>query len=201
MVLYKYMDKSQKKASSSRRHKNPILEHPVISVIVALVLVIAIILVFKAIQDNQEKADSSTPASTEQTVPTATAQNTATNNQTNSNASDIVPGKTPAQYEGDNANNSDTLTGTINVATVAGDKLIIRVTIDQLLSGTGTCELTLSNSGQVLKYQANTIDNPSSASCEGFDIPVSSLSAGDWDVNINVTTSDRTGTLTGKVTI
>lgn len=192
MLQYNYMQENRKPQTKIRR-KNPIFTHPVIFVVAALAVALVIIICFKVFQDHQEAAEESVQTS-DVPAETASADN-------NSNTPDVVPDKTPAQYEGENANASSTLTGSISTAAVEGDKLIIRVTIDQLLSSTGNCTLTLTRASQTLTYQANTIDNPSSASCEGFDIPVSDLSAGEWAININISAGDRSGSLAGKVTI
>lgn len=108
----------------------------------------------------------------------------------------------PTQYEGENPNISETLTGSINYKSVIDNKLVVRVTINQLLSS-GSCTLRLARSSdqKIVTKQAAIIPNPSSATCEGFDVPVSELGSGQWSIEINITSSDRTGTLKEEVTL
>ncbi len=108
----------------------------------------------------------------------------------------------PSEYEGPNPNLGDELTGWVSYKSVSVDKLILRVTIEQTL-GSGSCELTMTNT-QTKKIYTETskvIANPSSASCEGFDIAMDKLGRGSWEVQIKVSGSGRTGLLTDKVEV
>lgn len=106
----------------------------------------------------------------------------------------------PKQYEGSNINSSANLTGVISDKSVTGDMLILRTTINQFLSS-GSCELTLANGTKTISRSSGIIQNPSSSSCEGFDIPVTELGSGTWNVEIKVTSGDRTGLLKDSVNI
>lgn len=108
--------------------------------------------------------------------------------------------ETPKQYEGDNPNTDKSLTGIINYKSVADGNLTLRVTIDQSLTS-GTCSLKLTSTGKMVTRSAPVITNPSSSTCEGFSVPVSELSSGQWAIEITVTSGSRTGTFKDKVTI
>ncbi len=104
----------------------------------------------------------------------------------------------PKQYEGqgdeDQSNvNSDQITGVINSKEVADGKFSLRLTINQLL-GSGTCTLTMTNQKTVTKT-AEIVQNPSSSSCKGFDVPVSELGPGQWSIKINIKSGDKTGVI------
>lgn len=107
---------------------------------------------------------------------------------------------TPKQYEGDSPNTSNSLTGVINYKSVVDGNLTLRITIDQSLAS-GTCSLKLISSGKTVSRSASVVSNPSSSTCEGFSVPVSELSDGQWSIEITVTSGDRTGTFKDKVTI
>jgi len=47
----------------------------------------------------------------------------------------------------------------------------------------------------------NIVSNPSSGSCEGFDIPLTKLSPGEYDIKIEINANQKTGIIEGKVTI
>ncbi|QQS17665.1 hypothetical protein IPL44_01315 [Candidatus Saccharibacteria bacterium] len=107
---------------------------------------------------------------------------------------------TPKQYEGDSPNTSNSLTGVINYKSVVDGNLTLRVTIDQSLTS-GTCSLKLTSAGKTVTRSASIITNPSSSTCEGFSVPVSELSSGQWAIEITVTSGNRTGTFKDRVTI
>lgn len=99
-------------------------------------------------------------------------------------------------------NNSPTLTGVLNYKAVVDDKLSIRVTIDQAVSS-GVCNLTLTNqsSGKTVAKTAQTVQNPSSASCMGFDVPLAELGSGAWNIVIEITGDGKTGKITGDINL
>jgi len=114
---------------------------------------------------------------------------------------DTEPEKKAKQYEGDeDPNSSETLTGDITNDEVSGDTLRVRVSIDQYLTS-GTCELTLTSGSKTYTDTANIIPDASTSTCEGFDIPVSKLSSGDWNIKIQLSSNNKTGLITGRTSI
>ena len=107
---------------------------------------------------------------------------------------------TQPPYEGDDANNSASLTGVVTYKSVVDGKLLIRTTINQILDS-GTCELTLSNGQKTVTRNSGIAPNPSSSTCEGFDIPTSELGSGTWKIEIKISGDDKTGTLTDSVNL
>lgn len=103
-------------------------------------------------------------------------------------------------YEGEIINSSNGLSGVINYKAVSEGNLIIRTTINQSISS-GTCQLTLSSNGRTVTKSTNISQNPSSSTCQGFDIPVSELSQGTWQIDIEITSGDKNTTLKGTVEI
>lgn len=161
--------------------------------------------------ETQSNATPDTNTKPADTPPTASDNNSDNATSVTPGATDNPQDKTPQQYDDtssndDSSNSSDTaknnITGTVNFASVANSKLTIRVTIDQHLTS-GSCTLTLTNSatGKTYTASADIVDNPSSATCQGFDVPTNKLSSGDWNINIGVTSNDNEGTITGQVKI
>lgn len=106
-----------------------------------------------------------------------------------------------AAYEGSDPNKSGELTGVLTYAAVSGDYLMIRVNIDQYLGG-GSCEIALTkNGGVVYRETANIVSAASTAACEGFNVPVSAVGAGDFRVEIRLNSGDKTGVIKGAVSI
>lgn len=109
--------------------------------------------------------------------------------------------KTPRQYEGEDANQLDHLTGYFSTVDFSDGVLTLRVVINQFIQS-GTCSLTLSHSsGSSVTKTAKIITNPSTSTCEGFDIPANELTAGKYQLSLKIDSSNKTGTITGEVNI
>jgi len=139
------------------------------------------------------KPEAKTPTPANQPTTPVTPSNTPSNPNTPDDG-----GKKVTQYEGENPNTKDSLTGNIVYAGPAGNTLMIRVDIDQYV--TGTCQLTLSGTTNY-EATANLIADVSTSTCAGFDIPLSSLTSGHYYINIRLTAGDKTGTITGEVDV
>ena len=103
------------------------------------------------------------------------------------------------QYEGESPNKSEALTGLITYADVIDDELVIRVNIDQFLQS-GSCNLTISRNG--VTYYSRSVgimESVTTSTCDGYKIPVSELSKGDFVVDINLDSDGKSGKITGRV--
>ena len=113
----------------------------------------------------------------------------------------IVQKEEVVQYDGENPNNSGEITGVVTYAGVAGDKLMIRMNIDQYLSG-GECALRLIEYGdEVYSDVAGLDSSASTTTCMGFDIPVAAIGGGSFQIIIDVNSGGKNGTITGEVSI
>ena len=113
----------------------------------------------------------------------------------------VEPKEDIIQYDGENPNESVSLTGAITYASVVGENLVIRVNIDQYLSG-GECTLNLKRGGVVIfEDKASVIDAVSTSTCEGFNVPVNEFGGGGLTVDILVKSGDKSGRITGEVDV
>lgn len=112
-----------------------------------------------------------------------------------------VEEKRVKQYEGEDPNLAEELTGVVTYAGVNGGKLMIRVNIDQYLTD-GSCELTLVRDGAgVYAGTANVVGSPTTSSCDGFDILVAGLGAGNYGIEIKINSGGKTGVIRGETKI
>lgn len=75
-------------------------------------------------------------------------------------------------------------------------------TMLQTVTSSGTCKLTMTGpEGKVFTATTDIQAGPSSSSCQGFDIPVSSLSPGAWDISIQYESDTATGLATKEITL
>ena len=105
------------------------------------------------------------------------------------------------QYDGDDPNTAPGLTGAITYTGVSNGYLRIRVNIDQYLAN-GSCNVILTRGGtQIFSDYANIVSSASTATCEGFDIPVASLGSGSTQIKVTFSSGDRSGAVTGETSI
>jgi len=75
------------------------------------------------------------------------------------------------------------------------DSLQIRTVIQEVVAN-GICTLTLTKDSQTVTKTAPTYPTASVSTCQGFDVPVSELSSGTWNVKIEVSADGKTGQAT-----
>ncbi|MCR5832371.1 MAG: hypothetical protein K6G36_00275 [Candidatus Saccharibacteria bacterium] len=173
---------------------------------VLAIIVVAAVLIVKYVDFNKifnkTPDEEPTPA---QVTPTPDPEPTPTSEPIPDPEPTPTPGpepenKTP-QYDGGNPNNEENITGVITYAGVSNNQLMIRVNIDQYLNG-GECNLILNLNGAT-KYGASAriIDAASTSTCEGFNVPVSELPSGKYQIQINLTSDRKSGSITGEVSL
>lgn len=110
---------------------------------------------------------------------------------------------TPVQYGGDDPNIKEELTGSISQTSLDGDKLLIRLNIDQTLSS-GTCKLSMT-SPENGSYSAEAKIIPTGSaysSCEGFDVPLEELKgSSSWLIEVTVESDGKSGIISGSTSI
>ncbi len=112
---------------------------------------------------------------------------------------EVKDGKEIVQYDGENPNKAESISGVVTYAGVSGERLMIRVNIDQFLDD-GECILNLVRNGSIIYNDtARVVGNVATATCEGFDVPVDGIGGGMTDIMITINSGEKTGAITGKV--
>ncbi|MDQ3064774.1 MAG: hypothetical protein M3Q36_00710 [bacterium] len=96
--------------------------------------------------------------------------------------------------------NDENINVTITSANQQGSILRIRSLID-IVTNTGTCTITLTKGSAVVTKTSDIQAMANSSTCKGFDIPTSELSAGQWHIQLNVSSNNRSGTTAKDITI
>ena len=195
-----------KKISQKKARKNKVI---VWSLFFLVLIILAGVIVYQILKDNQSR--SKTPSLAESTqnienkIENHNIPEAKTINNEDGTPEDAAAGrtpKTPEKYEGQDVNQLEKLTGTITYSAKAADNYRIRVNIDQFLKLPGTCKLIVISAGKVVYTDSvSVISNPSSGSCKGFDIPLTKLSPGEYDIKIEINANQKTGIIEGKVAI
>lgn len=88
----------------------------------------------------------------------------------------------------------------ITSSNVNSGTLQVRALIEAVVSN-GTCTLTLTKDDNTITKTSNTQALPSTSTCQGFDIPTSELSSGQWTLNLTFNTETYEGNVTTTVSI
>lgn len=89
---------------------------------------------------------------------------------------------------------------TITASNQNGSIYQVRTLINVVVSD-GTCTLTLTNGNHTVAKSSGVQANPSSSTCQGFDVPVSELSPGDWDLTVTFSNETHQAKTSKTVTI
>lgn len=112
---------------------------------------------------------------------------------------EVTEKKEVVQYEGENPNELSELTGVVTYAGVSGDKLLIRVNIDQYLTS-GSCELALLDAGvSIYSDTAEIVDAATTATCAGFNVPLSEVGGRDLEIVVYLAADGKAGEIRGEV--
>lgn len=105
------------------------------------------------------------------------------------------------QYEGEDPNKAEELSGAVTYAGVNNNVLMIAMNIDQFLSE-GSCALSLAQNGNVIySADAKIVAEVSTSTCDGFNIPLNGLGSGATEIIIKLSSGGKTGTIRGEVNI
>lgn len=183
------------KLSTKRRHNN----RKLLLIIVAAILVaggttFAIVSAISGANSDDNSSDTSESSDDQNKFVSDEPPAENTEKDTNKDRFNEVP-----QYEGEDPNNLEELTGAITYSSVNGDNFSVRISIDQLLNS-GSCNITMTSGSATYSADAPIfMSGSNSSSCEGFDIPLSELSASkSWNIAIKLTSGDKTGTIKGE---
>lgn len=195
------MANKNKKPNHSSRHKNT-AGLVLVVVILAVAAAAASFFVAKLITEQNRNNENSSNTSNSDANQTSQANQSSDNSGSSSDnqTKKVEPNpQTPPQYEGENPNNLETLTGAVSYIGASDNAFSVRIAIDQSISG--SCEFTIKNpNGVVYTDTVSTDAGPTSTFCI-YDASVP-LVSGEWTASVKVTSSDgRTGTITGDARI
>jgi len=143
--------------------------------------------------------------STESDAPSSPAPTTVNNTPVSSNnpaSAENPPDKT-TQYEGEDPNQLDELTGSITRRTISGGELTVVASIDQYLSSDSSCRLVLKDPSGAEVRSTNAVSvtaEATSSVCGPFTVSVNQLS-GTYTIDITITSPDKSGHIITEINI
>lgn len=168
-------------------------------VIILVLLVMAGIVGFLIWDNSRKDNNSDNEMNNSSATQTEEKKSEETEKVQNEEEEDEADDKKVVQYEGEDPNLKDELSGVVTYAGVNGDKLAIRVNIDQYIED-GTCKLILERNGtSIYSAEAGIVGSASTATCEGFDVLVGGLGNGKTTIIIKINSNGKTGEITGEV--
>lgn len=186
--------------SSQPAHRIPPYRRPIIVVSFLIVLIAAVavtLVIFMSINRTQESIS-------EPDKPTTPAPVVAPDPD-EQEAPPAEPEDKVSQYEGEDPNRLDELTGRVAYKGVNREPnyqtLTVSVSIDQYLHSNGTCTLSLKNTSNAEVYSAALFAQPdvTTSACGPFEIPIADFSPGVYQIEITVSGDDKTGLITDAV--
>lgn len=185
--------------SSQPAHRIPPYRRPIIVVSFLIVLVAAVavtLVIFMSINHAQENL----PEPEKPATPTP-----AVIDPDEQKPDEVEPEDKVSQYEGEDPNLLDKLTGRIAYKGVNREPnyqaLTVSASIDQYLHSDGTCTLSLKNPSNIEVYSAALSAQPdvTTSACGPFEIPISDFAPGTYQIEITVSGDDKTGLITDAV--
>lgn len=166
----------------------------------AVILMISIVIAIIVISTRQAQIPQSIDGNSNSSI-----------NTSDSNSSSDAQDDTDNSTNDDNGLATNDLTGEISYKAIVASVLQLRVSINSHITS-GNCFLTMTGPNkQTYTEQADIIANSNrTATCSGFDIPISTLSQldkdsknlnGKWTIKIHLQTKGHTGDINSEVTL
>lgn len=127
----------------------------------------------------------------------ATGSTKQNSSSTETTGSDPSPNPTPAA----NAGQKPSVNMTVTAANQSSGTLYIRMLIETI-SSTGTCTLSMTGpNSRTYNATSGVQAGPSTSTCQGFNVPVSSLVSGQWHAVINYADSSVQASASKDITV
>lgn len=184
--------------SPNTTHRIPPYRRPIIVVSFLVVLVAAVavtLIIFMSINHTQETLPEPEKPSTTTPIITPPAEE----------EQPPEPEDKVSQYEGEDPNLLDELTGRIAYKGVNREPnyqtLTVSASIDQYLHSDGICTLSLKNTNDIEVYSSALPAQPdvTTSACGPFEVSIADFSPGAYQIEITVSGDSKTGLITDTV--
>lgn len=189
---------------SKKAHRTPIYRRPaVIFTFLGLLILVAVIIFFliKGLQPGESSSSESDPSVAEDDSSWSEETPSVPQNYEDIPETDTWEPKVK-QYEGENANQSHELTGSISYQDIDQNKNVtIYTSIDQIISS-GSCSLSLQrNNNSVYSTTVSAHADITTSICEPISFSAAQLPSGTYQVEINISGDNKTGIINSEVNL
>ena len=170
--------------------------------IAGIVLICAALATFLVLSFVAPKSGKKEEETTKSSTTSTTTTTTSTGSKVSVTTTSVDEPKKVVQNEGEDPNIEPGFTGFFTNSNVSGNKLTLRLTINQIIGTQGTCKLLMTNdNGGQIEQEVPTVSNPSSSSCQGFDVSLDGVAKGSWNVRVTIDADGKNGILETVVKI
>lgn len=192
----------QRIKKSTQRKKSHFFLYFFIVLIIGAAVILGLLFLKPALENQNQGSDNS--QATTQDSTSSSDQTSSDSSKTSETKSDTIEReseKNNPQYEGEDPNTLESLTGAISFAGVSDGNFMVNVVIDQAIGTSGRCNYTLTHSsGVVLVGDVSTEAGPSSSVCV-YSIPTTNVQSGNWKITVKVTADNKEGTISGEANV
>lgn len=148
---------------------------------------------------NTDNSGNYKPATPEQQQSGTDIKSDTVNNQSTPSKPSTNTTETPTTPAPQGTNKS---TVTVDISSQNQTSTTYQIGVDiGVVTNDGTCTLTLTKGSSVVTKTSLVYALAKTTTCQGFNIPMTELSAGTWQLNIVFSNSTLTGTVTKSITI
>lgn len=195
------MSKTNTKYSHLKtRHRAPWYRQPWVMAlfIIILIVIVAMVVVF-CFKPQSNSSDPQTPTASDQTTTTEESKGNSGGDSTTA-----IPAPEPektTQYEGEDPNTLESLTGSIMRKGIDEGNLVIVAMIDQYLNAPGNCVLVLSGESTGTRIETSTVATAdvSTSICGEFIIDAAKLPSDLYKIEIQISGDNKTGVIRDEV--
>lgn len=186
-----------KKSSNSIRQNTAFYRRPIFWITIVIIIVALAVAGFFLF--NHKTSDASELSNREESTSEDKPKDQPVADKPNHNEDQPNPEPKVTQYEGEDPNTLNELTGVITSKDIAAGNLTIMVNVDQFLNG--SCTLTLKNTqtGQVYSTSSQLLADIATAYCEPFVVPLSDLASGHYQIQVNLSGDNKTGIIEEEI--
>lgn len=112
---------------------------------------------------------------------------------------EIDAGKEQKNATVEGGNNSSTLAANFSALNKTSSSIQVRILIEGVT--TGTCTLIMQRNDTKVERVASIQPLASSSTCQGFDIPLTDLAPGSWNLTVTIKADTKSKTLTRTVDV
>lgn len=197
------------KSNSKSQHRIPLYRRAwFLAIIIIIIIAIIVGLIIFFVRPDQKSDDphstpSNSSSSSETTHPdnpqSPTQETTPDGQHASADAPYSDPDQITTQYEGDNPNTANELSGNVSYKDISNGTLTIAVMIDQYISE-GECTLTLTgNNGDTFTATSSIFADASTASCEPFAVNLANLRDSTYQIKIQINSNGKQGVINDEV--
>lgn len=194
------MTKTKNKRPNSKYRTPRSWAIPLLVALLLIIVGIIIVLIIKPFSRSASKQTTNPAQKSTTYVETPDSNGQQATNPNTPSDSEAEPEDKTKQFEGEDPNQLDQLTGSITYRNVEQGTLSVAVIINQSLRQPGTCTLILTGPNQERRTatSAAVVDVTASV-CETLELPVGGLGHGEYTIEVQLSGDGKSGSVKDRI--